>query len=96
MEKLPVYWNEQESQENFLRFGVSFKEAKEVVCNMSSFHIQNIEKDYTFIGPMNDLSKILIVNCKKEDGFRKIYWARKASINEEKVYFNHLATGVLK
>lgn len=96
MEKLPVSWNITDEKENFLKFKVTFREAKEVVQNMSSIKIRNIGKDYNFIGPVNDLSKIVIVNCSKEDGIRRILSARLASRSEESAYFMNLAMGGMK
>jgi uncharacterized DUF497 family protein len=96
MEKLPISWNELESLENYSKYKVTFSDAKEVVQNMSSLKIRNIGKDYNFIGPVNDLSKILIVTCSKEDGIRKILKARKASRSEESAYFMNLPMGGLE
>ncbi len=96
MEKLPIRWNELESQDNLLKFNISFSEAKEVVLNMSSLKIRNIGKDYSFIGPVNDLSKIVRVTCIQDGGVRLIVNARKASPSEESAYFNNLAMGGLR
>ncbi len=95
MEKLPISWNEYECQENYQKFKISFSEAREVILNPSSLKIRNIGKDYNFIGPVNDLSKILIVNCVQQSGVRKITRARKASRSEESAYFMNLAMGGL-
>lgn len=96
MDKLRVIWNHDEEQENILKFGVNFREAKEVVLNASSLKLRNLYKDFQFIGPVNDLSKILVVNCIPEEGFRKVRWARKASLKEQNAYFNFLANGDLQ
>ncbi len=37
-----------------------------------------------------------MVYCKREDGFRKIAWAKTASRKEESAYFNFLAMGGLE
>lgn len=96
MDYLPVAWSYQDELSNIEEFKVNFKEAREVVLNSSSLKLRNIEKDYSFIGPVDDLSKILMVNCMREDGFRKIRWGRMASRNEESAYFNFLAMGGLE
>lgn len=79
MDKLKVAWNIEEEALNIETFGVNFKEAKEVVLNSSSLKLPNLEKDFVFIGPVDDLSKVLVVNCKLEEGFRKIRWPGKPS-----------------
>lgn len=93
---MKVAWNIEEEALNIETFGVNFKEAKEVVLNSSSLKLPNLEKDFVFIGPVDDLRKVLVVNCKLEEGFRKIRWARKAFKKEENGYFNFLAEGDLK
>ncbi len=95
MDRLRVGWSKKEEAENVEAFGVSFNLAKEVVLNSSSLKLANLDKDFVFIGPVDDLSKILVVNCTREQGFRKISWARKASQKEESGYFNYLAEGSL-
>jgi hypothetical protein len=74
-------------------FGINFKQAREVVLNSSSLKLPKIDKDYVFIGPLDDLSKILVVHCITEDGFGKITWARIATPREDSAYFNFLAEG---
>lgn len=93
---MKISWNSLEEKENIERFGISFTEAAQVVKNSTSFRIRNIERDFIFIGPVDDISKILLVSCRIEEGFRTIQWARKATSKEESAYFMHLATGELK
>lgn len=78
MDYLPVAWSYKDELSNIEEFKVNFKEAREVVLNSSSLKLRNIQKDYSFIGPIDNLNKILTVYCVKEDGFRKILTARKA------------------
>ena len=94
MRKLLIGWSSVEELENIKDYGVDFKTACEVVKNQSSLKIRNLFSDFVYIGPSNDLSIILIVNCKIEDGFIKIFWSRKANGSEEDSYFNHLAKGI--
>lgn len=96
MQKLPIGWSSIEEMENMQANEVDFKSAAQVVRNESSLRIHNLLSDYLFIGPTNDLSKILYVNCILEDGFRKITSARKATAKEMNSYFDHLSEGPLK
>lgn len=93
---MKVAWNKDEEAQNLKTYGISFKLAKEVIMNSSSLKVSNLERDFVFIGPTDDLGKVLVVNCKLEDGFRKIRWARRASPKEEDGYFNFLAEGGTK
>ena len=93
---MKVGWSSIEEIENIERFGVSFRAASEVVRNSTSLKVRNLYQDFFYIGPTNDLSTVLAVNCKIEGRFRKIYWARKATFREGNSYFNHLAEGGLK
>lgn len=95
MEKLRVAWNKEEEIENIKKYSVDFKIAKEVVLNSSSLRVHNVLKDFNFIGPVDDLSKILVVATILEGEYRKIRLARKATPKEESAYFNHLAMGGL-
>lgn len=93
MDHLKIGWNLIEEQLNIKKWSINFNEASQVIRNSSSFKIRNIARDYIFIGPVNDLSKILLVDCKLEEEFRKIVHARKATQIEENMYFNNLANG---
>lgn len=95
MDKLSVAWSSSDEYANIERYGICFKEAREVVLNTSSLKIKNVLGDYSFIGPNNNLSKVLVVFCKNERGLRKIINARMASKNEENAYFRFLAEGDL-
>ena len=88
-----VVWTNEDERENILTFGIDFTLACQTVKNPSSLKIENLKNDYVFIGPTDSLSKILVVYCKLEEGFRKIEWARNASIKESNAYFNFLIEG---
>lgn len=96
MDYLSVAWSYEDELVNIEKFKIGFKEAREVVLNASSLKLRNIHKDYAFIGPVDDLGKILLVYCINEDRLRRILTARKASAKEENSYFNYLAMGDLK
>ncbi len=96
MDYLTVAWSYEDELSNIKAFKVNFKEAREVILNSSSLKLRNIHKDYTFIGPVDGLSKILAVYCMKDDGFRRILTARKAILKEENAYFSFLAMGGLE
>ena len=96
MDYLPVAWSYEDEISNWEKFNIDFKQARQVVLNASSLKVANIHKDFTFIGPVDDLTLILIVYCKKEEGFRKITWSKNASRNEKNAYFNFLARGGLR
>lgn len=93
---MKLSWNSQEESENIERYGISFAEAAQVVKNTSSFKIRNILNDFNYIGPTDDISKVLTVCCVQEDGYKKIRWAKKATSREESTYFMYLATGELE
>lgn len=96
MDSLKIGWSIEDELANIEKWNINFKLAKQVVRNSSSIKVSNIVKDFNFIGPVNDLSMILLVNCMLEDGFRKIVHARRASKIEENAYFNFLANGGLQ
>jgi uncharacterized DUF497 family protein len=93
--RLPIGWSSIDERENLKANGIDFKLAAEVVRNSSSLRIRNMFSDYLFIGPTNDLSKILSVECILEEDVRKITSARIASAKETNSYFEHLSEGKL-
>lgn len=93
---MKVDWNLEEELENVDLFGINFSEAKEVILNNASFKIRNIAGDFLYIGPTEDLSKILIVNCIIEDDSKKITFSRLATKKEQDTFFLHLIQGDFK
>jgi uncharacterized DUF497 family protein len=96
MRKLPIGWSSIDDGDNFRAYGINFKLAVDVIRNLSSVRVLNLYYDYMFIGPTSDLNQVLTVNCKLEDGFRKIISARNSTPEEMDEYFKHLATGEFK
>ena len=95
MDKRSIAWHPVDEKENYEKYGVCFSDAKEVILNSSSIYLRNVFKDFTFIGPTNDLLRILFVTCIPEEGLRKIVHARLATNKEQDAYFSYLANGGL-
>jgi uncharacterized DUF497 family protein len=89
--QIRVVWSHIDEIENISTYDIHFREAKEVVLNPSSLMIRNVKRDFTYIGPTDNLAKILLVYCILDDGFRRIVYARNASSVEQNSYFNFLA-----
>lgn len=91
MKQLPIAWLQEDEIENIRRYDLGFKRAKEVLLNTATIKLPNISGDSVYIGLTEDLLDVLYVYCKKDDGFRRIVVARRATNKEKDTFFASIA-----
>jgi uncharacterized DUF497 family protein len=91
MKELPIAWLPEDEDENIRIYDLSFVKAKEVLLNTATIKLPNISGDNIYLGLTEDLSDVLYVYCKKDDGFRRIVVARRASDQEKDTFFASIA-----
>jgi uncharacterized DUF497 family protein len=91
MKELPIAWLLEDELANIRQFDLSFEKAKEVLLNTVSLRLPNIAGDSVYVGLTDDMKHVLFVYCKREDKFRKIILARRASKHERDAFFESIA-----
>jgi uncharacterized DUF497 family protein len=91
MKQLPIAWLQEDEIENIRRYDLGFNRAKEVLLNTVTIKLPNISGDSIYIGLTEDLSDVLYVYCKSDDGFRRIVVARRANKKEKDAFFASIA-----
>lgn len=86
MKELPIAWLQEDEMENIRRYDLGFNRAEEAVLNQASLVIPNTVGDAAYVGLTDDLKDVLYVYCAKNEGFRQILFARRAS-EAKRTYF---------
>ncbi len=85
-----IVWLPEDESENLRLYDLSFSKAKEAILNSMTLRLRNIDGDYTYIGPNDDLSEIYLVYAIADQGFIRITFARRATPNEMKEFFDKI------
>lgn len=90
MKQLPIAWLQEDEIENIRRYDLGFSRAKEAILNQASLAIPNTAGDAAYVGLTDDLKDVLYVYCAKNEGYRQILFARRASKGETNTFFDNL------
>lgn len=88
--KKGIVWLPEDESKNLHLYDLSFSKAKEAILNSMTLRLRNIDGDYTYIGPNDDLSEIYLVYAIADQGFTRIKFARRATPNEVKGFFDKI------
>ena len=88
--KKSIVWIAEDESENLHLYDLSFSKAKETILNSMTLKLRNIDGDYTYIGPNDELTEIYLVYAVADDGFIRITYARRATPDEMKGFLTRL------